>query len=227
MEDEYFKELNVDDIPSRSKLLLIGPASVKHENIIADLFENYNDEFVENSLIITPPNHVLKTIYPLVMIDDEYSSESIMANLHNGHHNAIVLYMHHYINDSAFTEMMLNGKHYNKDIVIVITHPMSMPPSIRYQFDYIFISHYDDVICHEKIHNMYVGAECFSAFYMFQTAYNGITSAGDVMVIHQPLNGKPLTKTVFWYSIPDVELPNNDVSSNDADNMDDYLTIYI
>jgi len=227
MEEEYFKELNVDDIPSRSKLLLIGPASVKHENIIADLFENYNDEFVENSLIITPPNHVLKTIYPLVMIDDEYSSESIMANLYNGHHNAIVIYIDTYFIDYALTEVLLNGRHYNKDIVIVIAHPMSLPPSIRCQFNYTFISHYDDSTYHKKIYDYCAYAGVFSTLDVFQTAYNGITSAGDVMVIHRSLNGKSLTETVFWYSIPDVELPNNDVSSNDADNMDDYLTIYI
>jgi hypothetical protein len=222
MQDEYFKELNVDDIKPKSKLLLIGPLNFKHENIIADLFENYDDEFVSNSLIISPPNAVLKTLYPSVTVDDEYSAESIMLNLHNSKHNAIVLYMHTYIKDDAVTEMILNGRHYFKDVVVIIQHPMDIPPSIRNQFDYVFISHYNDPTIQKNIYSAYCGA--FPTFYMFQTAFNGITSTGDLIVILQSWNSS-LTDNVFWYSLPEIEMPTTDISCDD--NTDDYLTVYI
>lgn len=224
MESEYFKEFNMDDVIPLSKILVIGVKDSRHEHIIADLLENYDDNFICDSIVINPKGDILTKLYPSININNYYSSEVIMTNLYNGKRNAIIRYIDNYDSqDVIFNTMMHNSKYYKKDIIVVTQDLVSFPMSVIDQFDYIFLSYFDNEYDQTKLYFSY--GKVFPTFNVFQDALNGVTCGGELLVIKN-FDDNAIDK-VFWYTIPEIdfsELPDN---NEEIYYESEYLTIYI
>lgn len=100
-------------------------------------------------------------------------------------------------NDTNLKFIFMNGRCYNITALISMQYPLSIPPYMRAQFDYIFIFKDGMGRDRRKIYEHYCGM--FSTFELFNQVFEQCTKDHGCMVIDNTSTSDKLEDQVFWY----------------------------
>lgn len=157
------KELMLNELPPYYNINIIGKRGSGKTQMIANMLDKHNSEFISNTLIIAPCDEMTgfyKTRYPTAKVIHDYDAIEIkkymnlrdeMGKLLSG---GIILddclaIPGTFNSDHIFKELMFNGRHYHKVVIVAMQFPIGLRPELRSQFDYVFLMA-DDYYSNQK-----------------------------------------------------------------------------
>lgn len=101
--------------------------------------------------------------------------------------------------DKEFAEIMFNGRHYSIGYIMTMQFSLGISPSLRSNFDYVFLFEDENVSNKKRIYEHYAGM--FPDFKSFKRVYDVLTRDGGCMVIMNRGLGlrKGLCDKIAWY----------------------------
>lgn len=95
-------------------------------------------------------------------------------------------------------EILFNSRHYNITYIMMIPIITHLSPTIRSNFDYVFIGDTDNISEQKKIYNYYAGM--FTTFNSFMEVYVQIMKSNSLVVLDRRHNGiiREISDNVFW-----------------------------
>lgn len=110
-----------------------------------------------------------------------------------------------WINDVNVKEVLYNGRHYDITYILTMQYPLGIPPSLRANFDYVFLLADDSYTNQEKMYKHYAGM--FPKFPAFQEVYNALTVDYHSMVIVNRGARNSFLDKIYWYKARNMEPP--------------------
>jgi len=105
--------------------------------------------------------------------------------------------------DEALKEILFDGRHYHITYILTMQEPMAILPSLRTNFDYVFLLFSDDMNVQEKYFKQYTGM--FPNFSSFKKVYDKLTEDYGAMVLKKRECGREIPDKVFHYKSKNVE----------------------
>lgn len=100
-------------------------------------------------------------------------------------------------NDKTIKQIFYNGRHYNIFFLLTMQIPLGIPPNLRSNIDYVFLTFTNNNQDIEKLFRCYGGA--FRNLEEFKTILNRCTENYSCMVIDNSTNSKRFEDKVFHY----------------------------
>lgn len=97
----------------------------------------------------------------------------------------------------SYNNIMMNGRHYNLTTITTISDPLGLSPSMRINFDYIFMLKESSTINKKKLWENY--ASMFPNFECFDKAFSKLTENYSCMVINNRSQSDNLDDQVYWF----------------------------
>lgn len=104
-------------------------------------------------------------------------------------------------NDEYIQKMMLNGRHYQLTFILTLQYCKGIPPTIRSNFDYIFLLGEDSPTNRKNIFHEYGGA--FGNLKTFTDVFMDMTNDYGVMVLDMRKRSSKIFEKVFRYRAKD------------------------
>ena len=174
-------------------------------SLIKDILQRYDQEFINNSLIISPKekiNPFYKKYFSNAEIIYDLNFNKIETYLDNKKPGAIILddclLSHQDLKNEIYANLMFNGRHYKKMVITTIQYPLPIPPQFRCNFDYVFMFNDDNVSNKKRLYDQYAGI--FPSYYTFDNVFKYMTfEPYSSMVIKNFGVAKCFEDKVFWY----------------------------
>jgi hypothetical protein len=147
-----------------------------------------------------------------LMRQDQILSNQSVLDRNNKDPSAIIV-MDNCFYDSSWTKdknirsMFLNGRHYKSLFIIAMSYPLSMPPNLRMNVDFVFIMRENVLTNRKKLYDNFGGM--FPTFDMFCRVMDLCTQDQNCMVIDFGAKSNNLEDQVFWYrseTVPDFRI---------------------
>jgi len=205
------KRLNLNDMPNYGSINIIGKRGSGKTKIVANLLDGYDSDFIANSLIICPTermNVFYTDKYPTAKVIYQYDADEIETYLSMTDENgmcvpgAIILddclrSKDAFNNDECFRELICNGRHYQKLVVVTMQFPFGLAPELRGCFDYVFLTSEDFFSNQKRAYDHYAGI--FPTFDSFRNVLMNVTSDyGSMVLVNRGPSGDFLNK-VLWF----------------------------
>jgi len=100
-------------------------------------------------------------------------------------------------NDKTIKQIFYNGRHYNIFFLLTMQIPLGIPPNLRSNIDYVFLTFTNNNQDIEKLFRCYGGA--FRNLEEFKKILNACTENYNCMVIDNATNSKRFEDKVFYY----------------------------
>mgnify|MGYP001067834229 CR=1 FL=1 len=101
----------------------------------------------------------------------------------------------------SIKEIMYNGRHYQIAYMLTMQYPVGIHPSLRTNFDYVFMFYEAKVNQLKKYYDHYAGV--FPTFDSFKQSFTQLTKEkGSCMVLANKSDDKSFHSTVYWYRAP-------------------------
>lgn len=109
-----------------------------------------------------------------------------------------------WINDENIKELLFNGRHYKLMYILTMQFPLGIPPSLRSNFDYIFLLQTDNTSDLKRIYEHYAGM--FPDFMSFKQIFDALTvNFGSMVIINRGASRKDLLDKIKWFKAPNLE----------------------
>jgi hypothetical protein len=105
-----------------------------------------------------------------------------------------------WINDDNVRKLLYNGRHYSIMYILTMQYPLGIPPSLRANFDYVFLLADDNISNLKKMHENYAGM--FPDFNSFRNVFNELTKDFGAMVILNRGARANFFDKIKWYKAP-------------------------
>jgi hypothetical protein len=102
-----------------------------------------------------------------------------------------------WVNMQSIREIFLNGRHWKMFFMLTMQHPLGIPPSLRTNIDFVFISRENNINNRKRIYDNY--ASMFPSFDMFCTVMDQCTENYECLVVQINAQSNKLQDQVFWY----------------------------
>lgn len=103
-----------------------------------------------------------------------------------------------FMKDSSITDIVYNARNYDLINIMTIQYPLSIPPSLRINFDYIFLFRNHTISSQKRLYEHY--AEFLPDFRSFRQVYNQLTANGGCMVIKNTGNVTSFIDKIAYYN---------------------------
>lgn len=100
-------------------------------------------------------------------------------------------------NDKQIKKMFFEGRHYLILFILTMQIPLGIPPSLRTNIDYVFITKTVSIADKKKLFENYGGS--FNNFEHFKLTLDIVTDDHKCMVIDNQTNKSNFTDQIFWY----------------------------
>lgn len=114
-----------------------------------------------------------------------------------------------WVRDKPIQDLMFNGRHIKIMYILTMQYPLGVPPSMRINFDYIFLMMDDSFINQKKLYEQYAG--CFPSFNAFREIFNELTKDFGAMVIINRGSKPSILEKIFYYKAPNYDGANESV----------------
>lgn len=104
--------------------------------------------------------------------------------------------------DEALREILFNGRHYGITYILTMQAPLEIAPSLRDNFDYVFLFNDDTYNNQKKMYMHYAGM--FKTFNAFQEVFSQLTQNYGIMVLCKRNAGPLLTDKVFHFKASEM-----------------------
>lgn len=102
-----------------------------------------------------------------------------------------------WIKDENIAELMCNGRHYHITFVLTMQYSLGITPSMRSNFDYVFLLGEDFINNRKKLFEHYAGM--FPTFGVFQQVFAKVTHDYGCMVLNNRIKSANIQEKIFWY----------------------------
>ncbi len=200
------KKFNINSIIEHPHMLFIGKRGSGKTTSANTFLANKDRDFIKNSLIISPKEKVINFYterYPEATIIYSFDSVEIKKCLENSNPGAVVLddclgSIGTWVKDKALMELLFNGRHYKKTIMVIVQYSLGIKPELRCNFDYIFMSEEHFHSNMKRLYDHYAGM--FSTFREFKDVFIDYTGNHRALVIsNRCVKSKNLLDKVFWF----------------------------
>ena len=171
---------NIKDRISTTSVVCGKYGKIQYKDFVQDdfLYEEYNSESLLN---IIKSQEEKKSYNSHAFICDELISDS---NVLNG--------------DENIKRLFYNGRCDRISSIIAMQNPLSIQPSLRNQFDYIFLFKENKSNERRKIYEQYAGM--FPSFELFCKVFDYFTTTPfECLVIDNTVTSNNIEEQVFWY----------------------------
>lgn len=206
----FDNKFDLNNIKNNSNILITGKSSSGKTTLIKNILSNYDNEFISNTLIISPTDkqsNKYKKSFPNAKIIYQYDSKMIekYASLENG---AIILddclsNKSAWMNDKPIVNLFNRNYNSNKIFIVALQVSPNFKPEIKRYFDNIFLLHDEFHSNQKKIYDQY--GKMFNSFPEFKKNFIQFTNNYSGMVINNKVNSennnKNLFDSVFRYKI--------------------------
>lgn len=163
--------------------------------------EQYNPDIIEN--VLRRQKAVLKQIKTETK---DYSKSSSIDPRH-----VVILdncfYDHLWVHNKMMKLMFMQGRCWKVMLVITMSYPLGIHPSIRTKIDYVFIFREPSYSNRKRIYENYAGV--FPSFDSFNTIMDNTIENFECLVINNKIDSTKLEDKIFWYKAeqrPDFKL---------------------
>jgi hypothetical protein len=199
------REFNLDKMVKNPNILIIGKRGSGKSVIVSNILNRYNDTVLNNSLIISPTeplNPFYTDKFPQCKIEYEYTTDSIKSVLNDTKECVVVLddcclSISQLDNDKYLYELLLNGRHYNKTVILIMQYPLDIAPELRCNFDYIFLLNEAYISNQKKLYNQY--ACMFPNFQSFRNVFQQLTINHGSMAIVSRRSSRTFLEKIYHY----------------------------
>lgn len=212
------KGLDLNDLPERSSICLLGKRNSGKSLIIKNIIDRCNttDDFVDNCLILCGnekncefyreqyPSAKILPKYDRTALDDfiERASENIRKNGKNVNNGCVVLddclaSNGNWMNDGSILELFYNGRHYGITFIVSMQFSLGIRPELRCNFDYVFLLDEPFYSNQKILYDHYSGF--FPSFDLFRETFVQLTENYRSMVIVNCGSRTDITDKVFHY----------------------------
>jgi hypothetical protein len=201
------RRFDINNLCENPQILIIGKRGTGKTCQVQDILDQYDDDIMKNSLIITPKNCPKYSKYQNAKITNEYNSDLIKSYLNNV--PGIIVLDNCLISngsraiDPIMMELLFNGRHYNKTVIVAMPCHYCIQLELRSNFDYVFVFGEDFYRRQQSLYKFY--ASMFPDFKTFRNVFVNITVDYCSMVISK--RGKHFNDRFFWYKATVI---NND-----------------
>ena len=106
-----------------------------------------------------------------------------------------------WVNNKNIRELFMNGRHWKVFFMVALQFPLGIPPVLRTNIDYVFISRENSMNNRKRIYDNY--ASIFPTFDMFCTVMDQCTENYECLVVQTNALSNKLQDQVFWYKAQD------------------------
>lgn len=99
--------------------------------------------------------------------------------------------------DQSIMEVMLNGRHYRLTYILTMQTPLGIDPTLRLNFDYVFLLKDGTTVNRKKLWDNYAGV--FPTIGAFIKVFEACTENYKAMVVDNRVPNSAVNKTVFWF----------------------------
>lgn len=99
--------------------------------------------------------------------------------------------------DETIMEIMLNGRHYRLTYILTMQTPLGIDPTLRLNFDYVFLLRETTTINRKKLWDNYAGV--FPTLSTFIKVFEKCTEDHKAMVVDNRSTETSINKTIFWF----------------------------
>ncbi len=149
------KTLNVNEIKYNDKISIIGMRNSGKSWIIRNILQNFNEQFIKNSLIISPTEQFTPFYISNFNSQMEYTFNAEIINnfIENKNHGAIIL--DDCLNSQFFEQNTdLLTKLLNSDKLVIITYQFPFLNLSTFNFDYYFLLKYSFYSNQNKLYKL-------------------------------------------------------------------------
>lgn len=211
-----FENFDLSFLRQHPKIAIIGKA-IGSESDLMHKIVSYLTNTLPAGLIISPKNKLTKfydDIVNPIFIHEEYQEKIISKLLYrqklmiekNKNESQIdpraYLVMDDCVDDMSIIQdplirkIFLEGKFYFLSFVLSMQYPIGIPPSLRMQFDYIFLLDEETYTNKKRVYEYYAGM--FESFDLFDQVFLQITTNNRCMVINNRIRSADINKKIFW-----------------------------
>jgi hypothetical protein len=207
------------DISNGKKLVFIGQSGSGKTKLIVDFLANHSD--FPYVVCISPSEDMNKTFsphIPQIFIHKKYSTKLIKDIMQrqrklirkikqNSKYKDVdprlLLILDDCLHDSTWTkdpfmrEIFFAGRHYRITLLLAMQYALGMPPEMRTNIDYVFLSHDPKKNNLRKIHEYYAGV--IEKYPVFQRIFYECTEDYRAMVIDCHAQSKNVKDSIYWY----------------------------
>ncbi len=102
-----------------------------------------------------------------------------------------------FTHSAAMRELAANGRQYKISVLITTQYPLSVPPEIRGNIQYVFLLREKNVLTRQKLHEHYCGE--FKSLQLFEQVFRQCTENNELMVVDKTAESWELGKQVFYF----------------------------
>jgi Cdc6-like AAA superfamily ATPase len=179
-----FQTFNLDNMVINPSIMIIGKSGTGKSTIVTNILDGLDETVLDNSLIISQFNNFYSDRYPNIDIKHKYSSELIEGFLKNKNPGVIVLddcLQQLFCKDQGLRELLFNGRHYHKTVVMTSQNSLILQPDLRANCDYVFLLSESFPKYQRKLYDYYAGP--FPSFETFKDTFSHMTRDFGAMVI--------------------------------------------
>ena len=217
---KYIKRFDITKMKTDSVVLLIGKRRTGKSFLLRDILYHKRQQ-LPAGIVISGTEEVspyFKNFIPKMFIHYEYSTE-ILSNLFKRQQKAFqenwatpecFLLMDDCIDDSAkwskekvVKTIFVNGRHYKIMFLLAMQIAMAIPPGLRGNVDYVFLTKNNNNLEIEKIYKNYAGM--FKSLKEFKLVLDKCTNDNNVLVIDTTNTSNKIEETVFFYKAENHE----------------------
>jgi hypothetical protein len=196
--NDEVKEINIDYVSSKNNVVtIIGEDDYKRTKVISDILDKKNEQYINDTLIITSNYNFFNEKYPNSKVFSTYTKELFEEYLLKQNSAIIIDCVDDVMKDKnlkdIIAECIFNGRHYKKTIILSTNNVLSIKPEFRSNFDYIFLLDITHINNLKKIYDYYCGM--FPTYADFISFYNVIIANNTAFV----LNNRPFPKNDKLY----------------------------
>ena len=107
------------------------------------------------------------------------------------------LYDNTWARDKMMRLLFMNGRHWKVFLIITMQYPLGIPPTLRTNFDYVFILREPYISNRKRIYENYAGM--FPTFESFCQVMDQCTENFECLVIDNNVKSNKLSEQIFWY----------------------------
>lgn len=189
------KRFNLNEMQPYSKINIVGMRGSGKTKIVTNILDRYDQEFIANTLIISYTDKMTdfyKDRYPTAKVIHQYDVDEIEKYLCKKDEygawipGAIILddclaSKGTYGTDAVFKELMYNGDHYRKLVIVTMQFPLGLSPELRSQFSHVFLLSEDFYSSQKRLYDHYGGI--FPEFNDFREVLMDVTKDYGCLVI--------------------------------------------
>ena len=99
--------------------------------------------------------------------------------------------------DPSIAEILMNGRHYRLTYILTMQTPLGISPSLRLNFDYVYLLNEDSAINKKKLWMNY--GSMIPTLALFEKVFSKCTEDYRAMVINNRFPSNDIQKKIFWF----------------------------